>query len=67
MTMRCHAYYINFIVCRTLACRTDRIAAADTVVKGVTIPKGMVINVPIYALHHDPEYWSEPEKFYPER
>uniref|UniRef100_A0A182PYV2 Uncharacterized protein n=1 Tax=Anopheles epiroticus TaxID=199890 RepID=A0A182PYV2_9DIPT len=31
------------------------------------IPKGMMVQVPIYALHHDPQYYPEPERFDPER
>lgn len=31
------------------------------------LPKGMVISVPVYSLHHDPQFWPEPEKFIPER
>ncbi|RWS21810.1 cytochrome P450-like protein 23 [Leptotrombidium deliense] len=26
-----------------------------------------MVNIPFYAIHHDPEYWSEPEIFRPER
>ncbi|KAK2565310.1 Lithocholate 6-beta-hydroxylase [Acropora cervicornis] len=36
-------------------------------VKGVNIPKGMPIMIPVYAIHHDPKVWPEPEKFNPER
>ena len=33
----------------------------------VTIPKGAMIDIPIYMLQHLPEYWEEPEEFIPER
>ena len=29
--------------------------------------KGFTISVPSYALHWDPEFWKDPEKFDPER
>uniref|UniRef100_A0A182K3B0 Uncharacterized protein n=1 Tax=Anopheles christyi TaxID=43041 RepID=A0A182K3B0_9DIPT len=34
---------------------------------GHVIPKGTMVQIPIYALHHDPEYYPEPERFDPER
>lgn len=34
---------------------------------GVFIKKGMLISIPVYAMHHDPEWYPEPEKFNPER
>ena len=35
--------------------------------KNITIPKGSNISVSVFLLHHDPEYWPEPETFDPER
>ncbi|CAL1686488.1 unnamed protein product [Lasius platythorax] len=35
--------------------------------KPFTIKKGEGIWVPVYGLHHDPQYFEEPEKFDPER
>ncbi|XP_023219444.1 cytochrome P450 3A41-like [Centruroides sculpturatus] len=37
---------------------------ADT---GITIKKGTNIVIPTYGMHHDPEYFPEPERFKPER
>lgn len=31
------------------------------------IPEGKNVLIPIYSIHHDPEYYPEPEKFDPER
>ncbi|KAF7492041.1 Cytochrome P450 3A11 [Sarcoptes scabiei] len=33
----------------------------------LTIPRGMDIYIPIYAVHHDPEYYPDPERYDPER
>jgi len=43
------------------------VAAVDTTVNGLFIPKGMHIEIPIYAIQNDSEYWPNPERFYPER
>ena len=47
--------------------RTDRYCKQTTIINGVTIPKGAVIDVPISMLHHSPLYWKDPEKFDPNR
>lgn len=36
-------------------------------IDGVLIPKGATVMIPVYYLHRHPEFWSEPERFDPER
>jgi cytochrome P450 family 6 len=31
------------------------------------LESGTIVTVPIYALHRDPQYWPEPDRFDPER
>ncbi|KAK9499933.1 hypothetical protein O3M35_002868 [Rhynocoris fuscipes] len=66
--------YIQNVFAETLrihspAPGTSRMASKDYVIPGtnVFLPKGTVVSIPFYALHHDPEYFPEPEKFKPER
>lgn len=37
------------------------------VVNGVPFEKGMWILVPLYTLHRDEKYWSDPDTFMPDR
>lgn len=32
-----------------------------------TLPKGTKVWIPIHAIHHDPEYYPNPEQFNPDR
>ncbi|GBP90646.1 Cytochrome P450 6B6 [Eumeta japonica] len=36
-------------------------------VGNIKVDKGTLIHLPIYAIHHDPRHYPEPEKFIPER
>nr|XP_039255471.1 cytochrome P450 3A11-like [Styela clava] len=47
--------------------RTYRTSNKEITLSGFTIPYGMVVVVPIYALCHDPEHWNDPMEFQPER
>lgn len=50
-----------------IANRLERVSKTSVEIEGVTIPKGTVITVPVYALHRDPDLWPNPEEFKPER
>jgi cytochrome P450 len=45
----------------------SRVALKDVVIQDTPIPKGTLIAIPIWQLHHDPRWFPEPEKFCPER
>lgn len=47
--------------------RFGRICNESCTLSGVHFKKGVVVVVPVYHLHRDPEYWPDPEKFDPER
>lgn len=69
--------YLDQIISEVLrkwppAAFSDRLCTKDYVYDNgngfkCTLNKGAVIVLPIYGLHHDPKYFSEPEKFDPER
>lgn len=45
----------------------NRRAACDMQVDGYAIPAGNRVMLSIYLAHRDPQHWSEPEQFRPER
>ncbi|XP_006997397.3 cytochrome P450 3A31 [Peromyscus maniculatus bairdii] len=64
--------YLDMVLNETLrlypiANRLERVCKQDVEMDGVFIPKGSIAMIPVYALHHDPQYWPEPKEFRPER
>lgn len=64
--------YLDMTVSETLRLyplggRLERTCKRDVEINGVTIPKGTIVIIPPYTLHHNPEYWPNPEEFRPER
>lgn len=64
--------YMEMVIDETLrmyppGTRLDRVASNDYEYEGIKIKKGQIITVPIYALHHDPDLYPNPEEFDPER
>jgi len=55
--------------CRTFPAGSDEKKAFDAKFnqKTLKIPKGTEIYTNFYAIHHDPDYWPDPERFDPER
>ncbi|KAF2352186.1 Cytochrome P450 [Trinorchestia longiramus] len=45
----------------------ERSTTRNTTLKGYFVPKDTIIMVGSYSIHHDPRYWNDPHKFYPER
>nr|CAD7420741.1 unnamed protein product [Timema poppensis] len=47
----------------------NRVCSKSYTIPGteVRIERGTQVIIPVYALNHDPQYFPDPEKFYPER
>jgi cytochrome P450 family 6 len=48
-------------------CSSDYTLPSASENRTVILPKGTGVFIPIYALHNDPQYYPDPEKFDPER
>ncbi|KAG0439634.1 hypothetical protein HPB47_016571, partial [Ixodes persulcatus] len=66
--------YLHGIVSESLrmfppTVRIERSALSDYVLgdTGIKLPKGCVVAVPVYSMHHDPEYFPDPATFDPNR
>lgn len=66
--------YLHAVVSETLrmyppGIRIERSPIEDYVLgdTGITLPKGCVIGVPVYAMHYDPAFFPNPTVFDPER
>uniref|UniRef100_K1QU45 Cytochrome P450 3A11 n=1 Tax=Magallana gigas TaxID=29159 RepID=K1QU45_MAGGI len=47
--------------------RFNRSTNKESLINGITIPKGLDVAVSVYAVHHNSNVWDEPEKFDPDR
>ncbi|KAL3207273.1 hypothetical protein MRX96_052704, partial [Rhipicephalus microplus] len=43
-----------------------RVCTEETTVAGIHFKPGMCVDIPLAGIHHDPEYFPEPENFNPE-
>ncbi|KAG8174241.1 hypothetical protein JTE90_025806 [Oedothorax gibbosus] len=66
--------YLDNIISETLRLyppihRLERSADTDYKLKNteITLRKGMLVSVPIYGMHRDPNFYPDPEKFDPDR
>ncbi|CAG2120777.1 unnamed protein product, partial [Medioppia subpectinata] len=48
---------------------SQRIASEDYDLgdTGLVVHKGMAVHIPLYAIHHDPQYYPSPDRFIPDR
>eukprot|EP00106_Octopus_bimaculoides_P002302 XP_014769744.1 PREDICTED: cytochrome P450 3A43-like [Octopus bimaculoides] len=65
-------HYLDMCLNETLrlypvATALDRQCKNTCTINGVKIPEGITVKIGVYALHYNPKYWPEPEKFIPER
>ena len=46
---------------------TLRTCTEECTIKGIKIPEGLTVLIPVYSIHRDPRYYPDPDKFDPER
>ncbi|KAI9257781.1 cytochrome P450 [Helicostylum pulchrum] len=65
--------YINQIMKETMRINgpiptvVPRVATEDTELSGTFVPKGTLINVSIFNIHHSEKYWKNSQEFNPDR
>ncbi|GFQ86305.1 cytochrome P450 3A8, partial [Trichonephila clavata] len=66
--------YLDNVISETLrinppSVRLERVASEDYKLgdTGIVIPKHTTVTIPTYAIHRDPKYFPDPEKFDPDR
>lgn len=64
--------YLDMFLQETLrmyppAGRYNREPARDVIIKGIKFEKGMDVTFSTHAMHRNPKYWPQPDKFDPER
>ncbi|KAG1926380.1 steroid 17-alpha-hydroxylase/17,20 lyase-like [Pimephales promelas] len=65
--------FLDAVVCEVMRIRPvspiliPHVAMQDTSLGGHTVPKGTRVLVNMWAIHHDPKHWDEPDTFRPER
>ncbi|XP_059409103.1 cytochrome P450 3A30-like [Carassius carassius] len=50
-----------------IVARLERVCKKTVDINGLLVPKDVVVMIPTFALHRDPDYWSEPDSFRPQR
>lgn len=68
------AFILDYLQLETLRKYPPAVVLTREALNGYTISdtkhvieRGTICFIPVYAIHHDPEYYPEPEKFRPER
>ena len=54
-------------ICFLLNCRIARLCNEDCVLKGVQFKKGSLVFLFVDTIHHDPNVWTDPSVFNPDR
>ncbi|RDD37243.1 Cytochrome P450 3A24 [Trichoplax sp. H2] len=64
--------YLEMVIAETLRMYppvffVNRDVKETMVIDGVRIGRGVMLGIPIYAIHHNPKLWPNPDQFMPER
>ncbi|EDV24424.1 uncharacterized protein TRIADDRAFT_63933 [Trichoplax adhaerens] len=64
--------YLDMVISETLRLYppgffSNREVKKEVTIEGVRIPNDSIVGIPIYTIHHNPQFWPDPEQFIPER